>query len=350
MSQLGRVASVTRKIIKYGGLGLVSYIILSWIFKFGVILWHQLNPPPPPPPTVAFGKLKAIEFPVSATDQQFSYQLETPEGNLPSLSDRSAVYALPPKKASLLALDQAKTLAKSLGFTDEPAPLSSEIYRFSKQLPALLTLDVHLVNDTFILKYQWPADEGILRQSAFDSELAIQKKAKQALERLGLLRDDLETGETKITFLRASANIFIPTYSLSEADFVKVDLFRTEAEEIPIITPSPDEGNISLIFSGSNQPSKEMILFKYDYFPVDYNSLATYPLKPIESAWEELEQGLAFIARVKETARETIVIRRIELALYDSDRYQPYMQPVYVFMGDDDFIAYLPAILSDWIE
>lgn len=350
MSHLGRVANATRKIIKYGGLGLISYIILSWVFKFGVILWRQFNPPPPPPPTVAFGKLKAIEFPVSVTDRQFSYQLETPEGSLPPLSDRSAVYALPPKKASLLALDQAKALAKSLGFTDEPAPLSPEIYRFSKQLPALLTLDIHLVNDTFILKYQWPADEGILRQNSFDSEQAMRTKAKQALAKLGLLRDDLETGETKITFLRASANAFIPAYSLSEADFVKVDLFRTEAEEVSIVTPSPNEGNVSLIFSGSNQLSKEMILFKYDYFPVDYNSLATYPLKPIESAWEELEQGLAFIAQAKETVGETIVIRRIELALYDSDHYQPYMQPVYVFIGDDDFIAYVPAILPEWIE
>jgi len=349
MSRLGKVASLTRKIIKYGGLGLVSYIILGWIFRFGVILWRQFNPPPPPPPTVAFGKLKAIEFPASVTDRQFSYQLETPEGSLPSLSDRSAVYALPPKKASLLALDQAKALAKNLGFTDEPAPLSPEIYRFSKQLPALLTLNVHLINNTFILKYQWPADEGILRQSSFDSELAIRKKAKQTLQRLGLFGDDLETGETKITFLRASANTFIPAYSLSEADFVQVDFFRGEAE-VPIVTPSPDEGNISLIFSGSNQPSKEMILFKYDYFPVDYNSLATYPLKPIESAWEDLEQGLAFIAQAKETAGETTVIRRIELALYDSDRYQPYMQPVYVFMGDDDFMAYVPAILPEWIE
>ena len=348
MSQLSQVAVTTKKVIKYAGLGLVSYLILSSSLKFGIRLWRQLHPEPPPEPTVAFGKLSAIEFPQPTTKHQFTYKLETPSGGLPALADRATVYALPPKKANLLALDKAKALAKKLNFLEEPQKLTSDIYRFSKQLPALLTLDVNLINDTFLMEYQWQNDEIILTQKQFPSETFITEQVQQTLEQLNLLTSDLETGEAQVSYLKARVNTLISAPSLSEADFVRVDLFRN-TEEVPVVTPYPPEANISFIFSGSNEQDKQIIYLKYDYYPVDYNSLATYPLKPITTAWEEFQANKAYIARVENNTNQEIAIRRIYLALYDSDQFQPFLQPVYVFQGDNNFVAYISAIDSEWL-
>lgn len=328
----------------------MAYIVLSSMIRLGVQIWQQLNPPPPPPPTVAFGKLEAIKFPESATSKKLVYKLETKEGGLPSLLNTSPVYALPPKKASLLALDQAKSLAAKLGFSLEPTQLSADTYRFSQELPALLTLDVNLINETFLLKYQWQNDESILSRKNFGSEEAVRSGALQTLQKANLLRPDFEAGEFQITFLKASANSLIPTYSLSQADFVRVDIFRADTEELPVVTPKYSQANVALIFSGSTDQNKQLVLFEYNYFNVDYNSRATYPLKSLDSAWEELQQGLAYIASFKESDKETVTIRRVEPAFYDSDHYQPYLQPVYVFRGDDDFVAYVPAISSEWLK
>jgi hypothetical protein len=37
------------------------------------------------------------------------------------------------------------------------------------------------------------------------------------------------------------------------------------------------------------------------------------------------------------------------LAYYDPDIYQEYLQPVYVFVGEPNFIAYVPAISNEYL-
>lgn len=341
---------MARKIVKYGLIGLTAYVLSVWIFKYLMVIWEQLNPPPPPPPTVAFGKLEPIELPDSVTDKQFTYKLETPQGTLPNFYPTVPVFALPPRKASLLALDNAKGLAKTLGFTNEPTPLEVDVYRFSKEVPTLLTLDINLINNTFALQYQWQNDEGILTQKGFVSEAEFTSLAKNTLKKIGLSSDDLASGRSQVTYLKAKANEFTLAFSLSEADFVRVDLFRADIEGIPVVCPKANTSNVSFIFSGSTDFNRQIILFEYNYFGVDYNSVATYPLKNVASAWEELQKGQAYIVNVKESETETITIRRVKLAFYDADFYQPFLQPVYVFEGDDDFLAYIPAISPEWIK
>ena len=38
------------------------------------------------------------------------------------------------------------------------------------------------------------------------------------------------------------------------------------------------------------------------------------------------------------------------LGYYDPDVYQEYLQPMYVFLGDNNFVAYLPAITDDYFN
>ncbi len=45
-----------------------------------------------------------------------------------------------------------------------------------------------------------------------------------------------------------------------------------------------------------------------------------------------------------------VVVRNVYLAYYDSFEPQTYMQPVFVFEGDDNFQALVPAVSQEWIE
>ena len=45
---------------------------------------------------------------------------------------------------------------------------------------------------------------------------------------------------------------------------------------------------------------------------------------------------------------DEIKIRRIYLAYYDAGIYTEFLQPIYVFEGDNDFVAYTPAITSNY--
>lgn len=349
MGQLSRVASATRKVIKYGALGLVAYIILSFAFKFAIQLWRQLNPPPGPPPTVAFGKLQPISFPDSATNRQFGYRLETPTGTFPVFPDQAAAYAVPPHKANLLSLDRLKGLAIGLGFPGEPTRIAADRYRFTQPLPALLTLEIDLIYQTFFIQYQWQNDETILLGKQFGDPGGLKGRAKSKLAAADVLAKDLEDGSIEITYLKAVANALVPAVSLSEADFIRFDFYR-QNRAFPFVPAHYDKANVNLILSGSSDSKKQVISLEYAYFPIDYNSVATYPLKSVDTAWEELKQGKGYIARVKPSAPEGVAVRRVFLAFYDPAQYQPFVQPVYVFQGDDNFVAYVPAVSSEWLK
>ena len=73
-------------------------------------------------------------------------------------------------------------------------------------------------------------------------------------------------------------------------------------------------------------------------------------MKPSSTAWEELQAGRGFIARYPTNGAISIVVRQVYLGYYDSFDPQMYLQPVFVFEGDNGFLAYVPAVIPEWIE
>lgn len=367
MSRLTHTSITARKVIKYGVIGFAAYLVLRLIFIGAINLWKKLNPPPPPPPTVAFGKLPKLEFGQSIKGD-FKFVLETPTGGLPKFFDRASVYFMTYKRPSLLALERAKQTANLLGFAGAPIALDAETYAWRIQLPASLELVMNIVSGSFEINYNWQNDEKILTEKNLPGNNQAIQEAKSYLDRAQLLADDLELGEIEVSYLKAVAGKMVKAVSLSEANFVKVDFYRKRVEGIPVeemtsagsltgfapksgsmaptVTPEPDDGVVSFILSASLLPQKRFVHLSYNFFPVVYENSSTYPLKDISLAWEEVKNGQAYVASVKEGISD-IVIRKIYLAYYDTGP-QEFLQPVYVFEGDDDFIAYVSAVDSSW--
>jgi len=66
-------------------------------------------------------------------------------------------------------------------------------------------------------------------------------------------------------------------------------------------------------------------------------------LRTIQQAWEELKAGKGYIAQIDNGVSE-VTVRKVELAYFDSFEPQKYMQPVYVFSGDNNFVGYIQAV------
>ena len=92
-----------------------------------------------------------------------------------------------------------------------------------------------------------------------------------------------------------------------------------------------------------------MIQFAYTYWPIDYQTSATYALKTTQQAWNELQSGGGYIARYP-TNSSVAMVRSVSLAYYDSFDPQTYLQPIFVFEGDNEFLGYVPAVSSEWVE
>lgn len=350
MATLTETARYTRKTIKYGAIGLIVFILLKSIFSAGLAYWRKLHPPPPPPPTVAFGKLPKIEFPESRfKEEKLVYRLETVTGGTPNLGDRGKVYFMPTTRPSLLALDRAKTQVRKMGFSGQPKKISETTYQWQKKEPLLTTLEMDIVNNNFTIKKNWQEDQALLEEKRLPIKEQAIIEAKSFLRSNGLLSKDLELGEARVSFLRFIPPNLAPAISLSEADFVRVDIFRSGLDNLPLLSPNPKEALVSALFSGSREREKRILEVNYTHFPIIKETFATYPLKTSAQAWEELKAGEGFIVNLGKTEKQ-VVIRKIYLAYFENSSPQNYLQPIYVFEGANDFVAYIPAISSEWTE
>jgi len=319
-------------------------LIIGRIALGGIIkLYRYFFPAALPPPTVAFGKLPVIPFPQGKSGEGLTYSLETPDGTLPTLSEQSKVYLMQKPSPSLLSLDDAIEKAAGLGYTTEAEEISQTLYRFThKYVPAVLQYDI--ASNTFSISYDLAEDASPLERIPPPSEVAA-ATVRSYLSSADLLPEDL-TGTTTHSFLKIEGENLIAALGQSDADLVKINLFRKSYDDLSSVTARGNESNVWFMISGGKERSKQIIAAEFHYFSVDEEQSATYPIKTAEVVWEELINGQAYIASKGEGT--SIVIRRVYLANYDPGLPSDFFQPVVVFEGDGGFTAYTPAVTSDY--
>lgn len=352
MANLTKTTYYTRRTLAIGGILLTGFIVLKVSLRLATDVWRKLNPPPPPPPTVAFGKLPKIKFPESspAEEQKLTFQLETIEGNLPILPSVGKVYFRPIDKPGLLTLDRAKAKAQQMGFRTQPQAISETHYRWLSLNVPPTTLEMEIDTGNFHLRYPYETDQELLASKNLPTNEQAAQEAKRFLQANELLAEDLASGRAEFQYWRLSPSGLAAAIALSEADFIQVNLFRSDLDELKILPPNPEESLVSFLISGARDRSKRIIEINYTYFPVEKETSATYPLRPISNAWQELQAGQGYVATLGQNENKQITIRRVYLAYYDSAEPKNYLQPVYVFEGDKNFFAYVSAIDPKWTE
>lgn len=347
---LTETAATMRKVILVSGVTIVTLIIGRVFFESAVQYWKATHPEPPPPPTVGFGILPKIEFPLTQ-NAPTTYTLQAPNAQLKPVSDRVTVFFEPSKRASLLAVDKATKQANTLGFLFDPEHITSEQYRWRRTQPLPAVLDYNIVNGTFMLRVDWQSNPAFLQGNKLPNEDTAIDLAKQTIASVGLLPKDMATGSAKVSYLKSSGTSYANTVSFSEADFLQVDLFRTPVySQYSILTERPNKGTIRAIISGNSDRAQQIVALEYNYLPVDYTTLHTYPLLTPSAAFTLLSQGKGYAANTSQD-QQSVIIRNIYLAYYDSgNKPQSYLQPIYVFEGDGGYVGYVPAIDPKWLS
>lgn len=345
----------------------VLFIFLIAYFSLGAA-WGRIQPvlfpPKIPPPEVAFGKLPPLGIPSLPLKEGSTpqYIVDTKTGRLPNdLPDRLKVYALEVPTPSPLSGQRAGELAVKLGFSGEPKRLSSSEHSFEDKGKGR-TLKINITTGNFLLETDIKKlSEPDLGQPP--SKAAAAEKAKNFLRGLNLLTDDYESGRAEATYMRIEGEALRKVQSLSEAQLTRVDLYR-EVEERPILGSRPLEGLIYVVLAEKQEP-----VVSFYSWPIDVPMSSTYPLRTVAEAWEKVQAGQAqtvFLgpfkgdpfASYEPLAPEKIYVRQIYLAYFDSEKFQDFLQPVYVFEGIGltadrrqlKYIAYVPAIADAWLQ
>jgi hypothetical protein len=343
-----------RKAVKYGAIALVVLIVGRLLLSAMIGFWRAINPPAPPPPTVGFGMLPKITFPAQTEeDRPGSFRLETGLGStLPELKvDRAKVFLMPKSAPSLLADREVKQVAATYGFIFEPQLLDSRTYRWTKVGQLSSSLEVDLQTKNFLLKTNYLSrPELISSPSRLPEEFEVVNRVKSFLDRTDLLPPDVATSAGQVVFLKSLGGQLEEAFSLSDADFLQVNLDRFPIDgEFKMFSPDPERGAISAVVSGVLSGQDSIVDLEYHYSPVDYLQVETYPLRSARSAWQVLQSADGYIA--DKGSAEEAVVRSVELGYYeDWENEQEYLQPIYVFTGDNDFVGYVQAVDPRYIS
>ena len=345
MASLTVAAYWARNIIKYGGIGVIALIVFQWGISTAITAYIKAHPPYVAP-TVRYGKLPKIVFPTQDT-AKIQLSLELPNDSFPKMSDQAKVYVVYRPVNTLTALDDATKTAKSLGFTDQPVESKTGIYQWTDQASGQV-LTMNVLDGSFQMKYPYENDQLLQTPDHMPNDSEANSRVKGFLEKAGKLSTDLENGTYTYSYWKTGFGGLKAADSLSDANLIKVDIFRKDTDDGQKILPSdPTTASVSFLVSGSTVASKQIVQMSFSYSPIDRESFSTYPIKTPQEAWADVQNGIYYLAQGGDSST---TIRKIYLAYFEPATLTNFMQPIYVFEGDNKFEAYLPAVADSMIS
>jgi len=339
-----------RLLVKYGVVFLVFLMIGRVVWTAMVNYWVATHPAPPPPPTVGFGILPKIFFPLQdEADKPQTYTLEMAYG-LQEITDRSKVLLVTKSTANLLADDRVKQVASKYGFIFTPEVIGDKLYRFTKNTPLDMSLEMSAVDFTFNLQSNFLARPDLLASSGkLPEEFEAVDRVKKFAASADLLGSDMATASGKVTFLKSIGGTLKQAYALSDADFLQVDLQRNPIDGLyKVYSQEGDVGVISAKLTAAFTGNSSIVEMNYHYRMVDYLNFETYPLRSVKSAWNSVQAGEAYVLNPNKL--KEAIVREVELAYFDSFEEQSYLQPIYVFKGDQNFMAFVSAVSANYLS
>ncbi|MCJ7827578.1 hypothetical protein MUP65_00320 [Patescibacteria group bacterium] len=348
-SNLTEAAYYSRKGLKIGGLFIVAVLVLRSSVILTTNIIEILKPEPKELPNYQYGtRLPAIAFPPQSEVPPLTFSLETVDGKLPILDELAIVHIIPQRDYSVLTLQEARQKADKYGFTSEPRQLENiteTVYQWRKGEEIASTLTMKVITQTFEYRYEYEKDQNMLNSNLLMNEETAIDQARDALRLGGFYPLDLVGGKKTTILYRYDPSGLKKVYTVVDADFIRVNHQRTDINELPVLSPNPEKTNVSVLVSKDQKNAAVEI--SSNYYPVNEISQATYPLKQSVDAWNELKNGHAFVASLGDNLDGDVHIRQVYLAYYDPNIPQDFLQPIYVFEGDDNFMAYVPALSNE---
>lgn len=373
---LTKTSAIARKAIVLVGFIAVLYTIGYLSFPFAVQTFYSVFPKKQEALPV-FGRLPAIKFngiPLAPSAKP-EYNLNTRDGRLPNITPQVInVFEIKKPAVSFSAGKNAQKNAATLFFTDEnlASELSGSTFRwldskFSRELTINITLNT--------LDYR--TNEANIRdlfeatpQLTFDPE-NTKSRLIDIFESLGYFNDDFyKNGTQKTTYGRITDNGVVETVTPQEYMLAKVDFFRT-IQKIPLLGPRFDNGLLEIVYAKPKDGANEALNYtriKAAEWSVDTEKIGKYPPVPVEVAWKAVQENKGVYAKAKLKDASVfekdqpldisrVFIENIYLAYYDSETYQKYLQPIYVFEGtfttidgqSGRVVIYTPAIGGNFV-
>ncbi|MGI8420365.1 MAG: hypothetical protein ACR2LN_07045 [Candidatus Levyibacteriota bacterium] len=373
------------------GIGVIIGLVI--VFNIGVLIKNILLPPKIDPANVLLGRLPQIQFPQSTVNGNFAYSLNTVDGNLPSnFPDRLIVYPMLVPQPNLLNLKTVQGKVQTLGFVDQTGnalpqiPRGGSYYEWDEPSGIQRKIVYDTVSLNFNMTSNYLASLDVLAGKNISDQTSAFSTVQNFLTSIDSLPTDLDSNLTtapdpandytvapQLYSIDSSTGKLVKTTNLQDTRVIRVDLYQQPIQysltagidgqlthfqnfdmSLPIMYPNTPASTMEFdVASGANQAQVMKANYYHEAVDLSSNStpdkLATYPIKSAAQAFEELKSGKGYVASYNGTDNQ-ILINKVYLAYFNSDKTQQYLMPVVVFEGQNGFFGYVSAVDDSMLQ
>jgi len=340
MANLTATAQFSRKAFVVIMLVLSFALVGFLAYSFSASLRESLFPPPAVA-IAAFGKLPQPNFSEGITPPaNVNYTIETISGNLPSLPSMMNVFGIESLLPSFGDVDEAKRIAKSAGFGEQPAGILAGKATFTNSASGM-TLSIDTVSKNFSVTSDYLNNQKVLSGNPKTEDEAI-LAAKKYIAAFNLTATDFPADKITTTNLKVDGTTLSEVPSVAASNLIQVNFGRADLNKFPIVYPNLKSPNLWVLDSGVG-----VVAAKSSLQNIQKYKFSTYPLKGVQKAFEDLKAGKG--AYSKQFKGTDFPIRSVNLGYLETGLTQQYLEPVYIFKSDEGLFAYVNAIDDTWI-
>lgn len=344
---LNKLKELIQKFGPFVLLGVIIFFILFYSVKIGLTIYRSrkgevivLNP--------VFGVINKPQIEDVKTSEGLKFQIDTIEGKPVTATKSANVYFLPPSSTKFGYRDRITSMASQLGIINiDSYSLQANLARFQE---STRNFTVDITNYNFNFNYDYSKDPDLFTRSIIPTSEEVQKEAVEILKSIQRYPSEFDTGTTKINYFlfNAEKNTKSQVARNIDANLVEVNFFRGLLDEIPTISKKyPNSTNyVSLAATDRDYLTIEA---QIKFFERSVDQIGTYPLITGDQAYEELKAGRGIVVYNVNETNKNKVIKKMYIAYFEPSEYMEYLQPVYVFEGDD-FAAFVWAINPEYIS
>lgn len=294
-----------------------------------------------------FGKIKKPYLKEASSSAGFNFTLDTIEGRPITATESAKVYFLPPTVTRFGYREKIYLMAKTFGF-DTTTVKHQLVDKEATFTDGKQKLTVDITNFNFRYDYYFEDEPELFSNNLIPSKKEIENRSIDFITSTGRYPNELAKGKININLLRYNPqeNNFTLTTQSNEANVVEVNFYRPDIDNTTIVTPGfPSSQNyVILTFYESGF---KVLRAQVKFFEKSEDQVGIYPLITGELAWDKLKKGEGLLITAP-TFKKDIIIKNMFLAYFDPDVYQDFLQPVYVFLGQPNFVAYVPAVVDEY--
>lgn len=347
---LTELSYYSRKLLPF--IILFFFIFLAFFYAFRLLLSLGGQDEVPIYTNTVFGKIRKPQVKDASSSAGLNFSLDTIEGVPVTATGTARIFFLPPAAPRFGFREKIYLMAKNFGFNTEVVKhkLVDKEATFSD---VFQTLKIDISNFNFSYKYNFEKNQNLFEGATIPTRDLAQNKAIDFLKLVGRYPDEFAKGKLNLIYLNydSKSDYLTVVKRPQEANLIEIDFYRPDIEAspqaFPIVSPKffNSQNYVVMLF---HEKDTKFLRGQVNFFEKSVDQIGVYPLISADEAWEKLKAGQGMMIFTPGD-RKKMTIKKIFLGYLDPDFYQDYLQPVYVFLGMDNFASYVPAVKDEYL-